>query len=94
MMIGLPATVNPGEVKPRTFDRLPVLEDPDEGAEAGGDRQQGHHDRLQRDHDRAEQQEQDQAAREERDPDRVRHGVALADHEVVALGREPADRRP
>ena len=61
MMIGLPAMVNPGEVKPSELEQVALLEDPDEGAEAGGDREQGHHDRLDRDHERAEQQEQDQA---------------------------------
>ena len=41
-----------------------LLEDPDEGPEAGGDREQGHDHGLDRDDDRAEQQEQDQRARD------------------------------
>ena len=68
------------------------LEDPDEGAEARGDRQQGHHDRLRRDDDRAEQQEQDQTTREQGQPDGPR-GARLGLEEVVAgCGVPPTGR--
>ena len=89
MMIGLPAMVYPSGSKASRPDRLPFLEDPDQGPEAGADRQQGHDHGLERDDHRAEEQEQDHGARDQRQPDGEGRPLALR-HEEVVTGRRTA----
>ena len=71
-----------------------LLEDPDQGAEARREREQRHHDGLDRDGERAEQQEQDDRGGEQRRPDGPRDPLRLAQQEVLAERRGAADLHP
>ena len=71
-MTGWVVSTNPSGWKPSERRQVAVLEDPDEGPEAGHDRQRVHDQRLGRQDDRAEQDEQHEVGRHDDEQGRAR----------------------
>ena len=74
-----------------------VLEDPDQGAEAGQDRQRVHDQRLERQHHRAQQQEQHEVGRDEDEQRRARErpGATRSTTSTTSAAPPPTStRRP
>ena len=69
-----------------------VLEDPDQGAEAGQDREPVHDERLGRQHHRAQQHEEHEIGRDEDEQGRPREVGADPVHHVLDLRRATAHR--
>ena len=100
MMIGLPAMVYPSGSKLSRFERLPSWKIQTSAPKLAVIESRVMMTALIGMHDRPEQQEQDQAAGEQRQPDGVRRALGLRDEEVVAdrgaaadLGRDARRRR-
>ena len=68
-----------------------LLEDPDEGAEARRQREEGHHHGFDRDREGAEEQEQDHRRGEQGRPHRPWHARVLGDQEVFRDRSDAAD---
>ena len=90
-MTGCVVSTKPSGCEAEQRREVAVLEDPDERAEAGEDRERVHDQRLGRQHDRAQQQEEHEVGRHEDEERRAREVGGDAVDDVGDLGRAAAD---